>query len=360
MTQQPVLPSDLGRFADVVDVVLSRDGTRLAAAVSVPDVAANRYRRDVLSGALDGDEPLAPVDDAGRARRGCRAGRRPTTGWPGWSTARAAATSGWPSRAAPSRPSSPGGRTRSRSSRWSPDGGRLLFVVREPTDRAYYETPEDRRPPRRLTTLGYREDGVGWTVDRPRQAYLVDAGGERVPVRLSTGGVDDAEFGWHPDGRSVFFVSRRHEGADRSPVNAVFVQPLDGQPRRLTGTDVQHGHPVPSPDGAAGRAHHHRRPRLPRGHPPRGAGPGHRLADRPDGGAGPRLPRRVDRVAGPGHRRGGGHDAGAIGVRGFDVARRARTAGSSAARGGSPRSTPAPGGPPSSPPGRWTRRRWPS
>jgi dipeptidyl aminopeptidase/acylaminoacyl peptidase len=133
---------------------------------------------------------------------------------------------------------------------WSPDGRRLLFVVREPVDRGWYELPEDRRPPRRLTTLGYREDGVGWTVDRPRQAHLVDADGGAAPTRLSSGGFDDAEFGWHPDGRSVYFVSKRHPGADRSIVNDVFVQPLDGEPRRLTGSDLLHSAPVPSPDGS--------------------------------------------------------------------------------------------------------------
>nr|WP_246407296.1 S9 family peptidase [Modestobacter versicolor] len=133
---------------------------------------------------------------------------------------------------------------------WSPDGRRLLFVAREPLDRGWYELPEDRRPPRRLTTLGYREDGIGWTVDRPRQAHLVDADGTAAPARLSTGGFDDAEFAWHPDGRSVYFVGKRHPGADRSIANDVFVQPLDGEPRRLTRSDLLHSSPVPSPDGS--------------------------------------------------------------------------------------------------------------
>jgi len=220
-------------------VALSRDGRLVAAAVSVPDLAANRYRRDVVVGPVEGDTALTPVEPAGSARL------------PRWSpvddrlafvvgggeirVAETSVVSGWPDPI--------------EELRWSPDGTRLLFVVREPTDRAWYETPEDRRPPLRLTVLGYREDGVGWTVNRPRQAYLVDVATGRTR-KLSTGGFDDAEFTWHPDGRSVFFVSRRHEGADRSPANAVFVQGLDGEPRPLTGTALLHGNPVPSPDGA--------------------------------------------------------------------------------------------------------------
>jgi dipeptidyl aminopeptidase/acylaminoacyl peptidase len=248
----PVLPGDLGQLAEIVEVALSRDGRTVAAAVSVPDVEQNRYRRDVVVGpadATDGAPPLTAVDPetAGAARLprwsptddrlafvvdgpdGC--GVRVVDAGTGAATW---VVRGWPDPV--------------EELRWSPEGGRLLFVVREPADRARYETPEDRRPPLRLTTLGYREDGVGWTVDRPRQAYLVDVASGQAPTRLSTGGYDDAEFAWHPDGRSVFFVSRRHEGADRSPANAVFVQELGGRPR--TGTPC----PPPTAHGSRSRS----------------------------------------------------------------------------------------------------------
>src|SRR4051794_4132998 len=214
--RQPVLPEDLGRFADIAQAVLSRDGTRVAVAVSLPDVAANRYRRDVLTGPVDDAAPLTLLDPQGSVRL------------PRWSLAddRLAVVVDRPG-GCEVRLVAPGGSVTTAVAgwpdpveelAWSPDGARLLFVVREPVDRAWYELPEDRRPPRRLTTLGYREDGVGWTVDRPRQAYLVDADGGAAPTKLSIGGFDDAEFAWHPDGRSVYFVGKRHEGADRSIV----------------------------------------------------------------------------------------------------------------------------------------------
>jgi hypothetical protein len=62
--RRPVLPADLARCADVVEVVLSRDGSRVAAAVSLPDLERNRYRRDVVVGPVEGDRPLSPVDPA--------------------------------------------------------------------------------------------------------------------------------------------------------------------------------------------------------------------------------------------------------------------------------------------------------
>jgi dipeptidyl aminopeptidase/acylaminoacyl peptidase len=244
----PVLPDDLGRFADLGEVVLSPDGARVAVAVSQPDVAANRYHRNVLTGPVDGTDPLLPVDPEGSVRlpRWSPADDRlaVVVDRPGGCEVRLVAADGAVSTAVTGWPDPV------EELAWSPDGRRLLFVVREPVDRSWYELPEDRRPPRRLTTLGYREDGVGWTVDRPRQAYVVDAGGGAAPTRLSTGGFDDAEFAWHPDGRSVYFVGKRHPGADRSIVNDVFVQPLDGEPRRLTGSDLLHSSPVPSPDGS--------------------------------------------------------------------------------------------------------------
>ncbi|MBB3678325.1 S9 family peptidase [Modestobacter versicolor] len=246
--RQPVLPDDLDRFADVGEVVLSRDGARVAAAVSRPDVRTNRYHRDVVTGPVDGDAPLAPLDPGGSVRlpRWSPADDRlaVVVDGPAGCEVRVVApdgsmttvVAGWPDPV--------------EELAWSPDGRRLLFVAREPLDRGWYELPEDRRPPRRLTTLGYREDGIGWTVDRPRQAHLVDADGTAAPARLSTGGFDDAEFAWHPDGRSVYFVGKRHPGADRSIANDVFVQPLDGEPRRLTRSDLLHSSPVPSPDGS--------------------------------------------------------------------------------------------------------------
>ncbi len=133
---------------------------------------------------------------------------------------------------------------------WSPDGRWLLAVVREQQDRARAELPEDRRPPLHLTRLRYRYDGLGYTFNRPQQAFLIPVGGG--PSRkLSRGGYDDYDFSWHPDAGAVVFVSQRHEGADRTLLNDVFVQSLDdSEPRQITRTECHYGQPRFSPEGA--------------------------------------------------------------------------------------------------------------
>jgi dipeptidyl aminopeptidase/acylaminoacyl peptidase len=133
---------------------------------------------------------------------------------------------------------------------WSPDGCWLLAVVREQRDRARAELPEDRRPPLRLTRLRYRYDGLGYTFDRPQQAFLIPVSGG--PSRkLSRGGHDDSDFSWHPDSDAVVFVSQRHERSDRTLLNDIYVQHLDGsEPRQITATEYRYAQPRFSPDGA--------------------------------------------------------------------------------------------------------------
>ena len=245
----PVTPEDLGSFSDITSVRLSADGTRIAAAVSRPDVAGNRYERRVLAGPADGtgelaglgsaDETLpswAPAGDALATVRG------DADGWSVWlhetgqGTSRPVVAS-WPDPV--------------EELAWSPAGDRLLFVVREPADREYWETPEDRRPPLRLTTLRYREDGTGWTAGRPRQAYVVAVAPGARPRRISFGGHDDSGFGWHPDGRRVVFVSQREPGLDGTVVNDVYLQDAGGAGPavRLTDTRLECAQPRVSPDG---------------------------------------------------------------------------------------------------------------
>lgn len=133
---------------------------------------------------------------------------------------------------------------------WSPDGKWLLAVVREQQDRARTELPEDRRPPLHLTRLRYRYDGLGYTFNRPQQAFLIPASGG-PPRKLSRGGYDDSDFSWHPDGRAVVFVSQRHEKSDRTLLNDIYVQSLDdSEPRQVTTTEYHYGQPAFSPEGA--------------------------------------------------------------------------------------------------------------
>ncbi|WP_375384418.1 S9 family peptidase [uncultured Microbacterium sp.] len=61
---------------------------------------------------------------------------------------------------------------------WSPDGSRLAFTARVPEE-GRYGTVEGRdaaaEPPRRITGVRWHANGVGYTLDRPAQVFVVDA-----------------------------------------------------------------------------------------------------------------------------------------------------------------------------------------
>ena len=134
---------------------------------------------------------------------------------------------------------------------WSPDGTRLAFISRvggwqEP------ESEEERRksrPARVITTLKYRFNGEGFIHDRPTHAFVVPAAGG-APVQLTTGDCPDTDPVWSPDGRSIAFVSARHEDRDYDDASDLWIVPAaGGTPRRVTDTIGPVMHPAFSPDG---------------------------------------------------------------------------------------------------------------
>lgn len=248
----PVVREDLAAFIEIERVAVAPDGL-IAAVAAVPDPNSNTYRRDVMVGPADG--PLE-LTDAGAP------GRTYLPTWFAIDDRLAVVThdpGGWSIRVSAAAASSPWRTIAAdlpdpvEELALAPDGQTVLFVVREPDDREWYATPEDRRPPLRLTHLRYREDGVGWTANTRRQAYVVSVdGGE--PSRLSDGGYDDSQFSWHPDGAAVYFVSERHADREFSVANDIWRMPIgnDGTARpaeRLTTTGAMYASPQPSCDG---------------------------------------------------------------------------------------------------------------
>jgi dipeptidyl aminopeptidase/acylaminoacyl peptidase len=253
MPRVPVRTADLGRITAISDVRLNADGSLVAAVARTSDLTDNHRDAAVVVAAADGQSPARVLAGSGRVEL-----------LPRWSpdglvlATAAEDDGGWQLRLHDLAAGSHHVLVCSwpdavEELSWSPDAGRLLFVCREPVDRATQELPDSLRPPLRLTRLRYYEDGIGWTVNRPRQAYLADPVSGAV-TRLSSGGHDDAEFGWHPDGRSVVFVSQRQAGAELTLMNDIYRLDLadpggTDAAVRLTSTRHLYGQPRFSPDG---------------------------------------------------------------------------------------------------------------
>ncbi len=117
-------------------------------------------------------------------------------------------------------------------------------------DAAYEEEDDKKRAPRRITRLQYKLDSVGWTADRPQHLFLVPADGSAEPTQLTDGDYEDHSPAWSPDGRTLAFVSARHEDWDLEMVSDVYlVDAAGGEPRRLTQGGGSIGSVAWLPDG---------------------------------------------------------------------------------------------------------------
>jgi dipeptidyl aminopeptidase/acylaminoacyl peptidase len=144
---------------------------------------------------------------------------------------------------------------------WAPDSRRLAYVARVP-EPGRYGTAEgvgpEAEPPRLITTLKYREDGVGFVCDRRRQVFVLDlppglrddAAPLPEPEQVTAGDADCADVSWRPDGAALAFVSARHARADRDLVRDVYEIGADGAGLRCrTGARGECTGPVYDADG---------------------------------------------------------------------------------------------------------------
>jgi dipeptidyl aminopeptidase/acylaminoacyl peptidase len=112
---------------------------------------------------------------------------------------------------------------------WSPDGARLAFTARVPEPGRYGSVEgldAAAEPPRRITGVRWHANGLGYSLDRPAQVYVVDAP--------------------DPDGEPLYPPAAvvRAEGEPDSE-NAV----VPAQPIRLTSGQAGHGGVVFTRDG---------------------------------------------------------------------------------------------------------------
>ncbi|WP_017615801.1 S9 family peptidase [Nocardiopsis salina] len=139
---------------------------------------------------------------------------------------------------------------------WSPDSTRLAHTARVPDEDRYTAgTEPGKEPPRRITTLKYRLDGLGFRTDHPQHVFVtapLDPDGEPgTPVRLTTDRADHESPAWSSDGTEVLFTAALHESADTDLVEDVWACAAEegARPRRLTRGRITAGAAFPAPDG---------------------------------------------------------------------------------------------------------------
>jgi dipeptidyl aminopeptidase/acylaminoacyl peptidase len=226
-------PADLFRIQWVSDARLAPDGRTLAFSVTRLDEEADDYRSAIW---------IVPADGSAPPRRFTSGGGKDSA--PCWSpdgTRLAFLSDRDGGKAQVYVIDIAGGEARKLSDipqgagapEWSPDSTRLVTVVRtggEDEERR----PDSRKlktPPARLiTTLKYRYNGEGFTYDRRRHLFVIDAA-SGATHQLTQGDWDDTQPAWSPDGRSIAYLGYA-DTADAPCNSRLWLVPAAGGPPR--------------------------------------------------------------------------------------------------------------------------------
>ncbi len=137
---------------------------------------------------------------------------------------------------------------------WSPDSTRIAYAARIPEPGRYEQgkdaKPAGHEPPRRITTVRYRFDGVGFMVDRPKQVWVLEPHADGAePVQVTKDDFGHHTPVWLADG-SGLLLTPAHDDRQDSLANEVYIVPADGGALRpLTSGELIAGEAVQSPDG---------------------------------------------------------------------------------------------------------------
>jgi dipeptidyl aminopeptidase/acylaminoacyl peptidase len=116
---------------------------------------------------------------------------------------------------------------------WSPDGRMLCFVSR------VGPTPPEDNEPRRITSIRYRFDGVGYLNDQFQQVFVLDfdpaSGVAGTARQLTDGSYDHRQPEWAPSGHEIAFTAARFHDWEMDIRSDVWTIRIDGSgPRKIT------------------------------------------------------------------------------------------------------------------------------
>jgi dipeptidyl aminopeptidase/acylaminoacyl peptidase len=231
-------PTDLALLRTPGVPTLSPDGRIAVVAVSRLDLDADEYRSQLWAVPTDGSAPPRPITEGHRDSAPVYS---PDGRWIAYLSAEpkekpqvhVLATAGGAPRKLTEHPLGAGAPV------WSPDSRRLAYAARVPEE-GRYGTVEgvgpEAEPPRLITTLKYREDNVGFLIDRRSHLFVLDLpedlGDDTAPLptprQVTSGDADCTDVAWSPDGARLAFVSAQHERAEWDLVRDVHVIGVDG------------------------------------------------------------------------------------------------------------------------------------
>ena len=203
-----MIPADLFRMQWVSDARIAPDGRTLAFTVTRLDEEADDYRSAIWSVPADGSAPPRRFTSGG--------GKDSAPRWSPDGTRLAFLSDRDGGKAQVYVIDVTGGEARKLSAIpegagapvWSPDGTRLITVVRTGGEEqgSTQNGHKPKTPPARLiTTLKYRYNGEGFTYDRRRHLFVIDAASGETH-QLTQGDWDDTQPAWSPDGRSIAYL----------------------------------------------------------------------------------------------------------------------------------------------------------
>lgn len=237
--------ADLGLIQVLGSPTLSPDGQCAVVSVERADLATDRYIADLWQVQLDGSEP-SRLTSGDLDREPCWS---PDGRWLAFT--RPVPGSGPQLHLLPRDGGVPRVLTRHPlgvgSPRWSPDSTTIAYVARVPEPGRYVAPIAQTaasEPPRRITGLRYREDGIGYVLDRPKQIFTVDVADGAVTQHTA----DDADHdfpAWSPDSTRLAFVAARHADRGTVPARDVFVLALrERRTTVVTRTSLRASHPA--------------------------------------------------------------------------------------------------------------------